>query len=151
MKLKILLAIIAFFFIILPAAYFGTSEPAFCGSCHYIEGYVSSWSNSPHQEVKCLFCHESRGPFGKVHSKTRGLNYVAQHFTGNYTSAIKGWVDERNCIACHSEGMKPFRDAPLLTEVPNHLDYVQQLATNNTLCIDCHRETGHALNLKIDY
>ncbi|MBS4026253.1 MAG: NapC/NirT family cytochrome c [Clostridia bacterium] len=146
-RLTIWLLLPAFFIIFLPISYYVTSKPSFCRSCHYIESYVNSWTASAHQEVKCLFCHESRGTFGKVHSKTRGLNHVTQHVSGNYTKAIKGWVDERNCIACHLNEMRGYPGAPNLKELANHQTYLEQIFTDNTLCIDCHSEAGHQRNL----
>ncbi|MDW7674880.1 MAG: NapC/NirT family cytochrome c [Bacillota bacterium] len=143
-------AILLLIVILLPMSYFGTSEPVFCRSCHYIDPYVDSWASSSHQEVKCLFCHEARGPFGKVNSKSRGLNYVAMHITGNYTTAIKGWADERNCIACHLNDVTKYPDAPNLKEIPGHLDYIAPPTQEGALCISCHAETGHALGLGLD-
>lgn len=132
----ILLSYIAFM-----VPYFITSEPSFCGLCHEVKPYVTSWNDSAHKEVKCLFCHEYRGFVGKLHSKSRGLNYVYQHLTGQYTIITRAQIFEQNCIACHLGDYSSYPKATRLDR--KHFDFIK----NNKPCLDCHRETGHKINI----
>jgi cytochrome c nitrite reductase small subunit len=129
-----------FTYILFMALYFPTSEPSFCGTCHLVKPYVTSWRESPHKTVKCLFCHEPRGFFGKFHSKSRGLNYVYQQATNQYTALDRAVIFELNCIACHLGDNKQHPNAIKLTNKSvNHY----QIIMKKTSCLKCHAETGH--------
>lgn len=122
-------------------AYFGTSKPSFCASCHEIKPYVISWRKSPHEDVKCLYCHEFRGFVGKLHSKSRGLNYVYQLWTGQYTITTKAQIFEQNCIACHLGDYWNYPKAKRLDM--KHYEYLK----DDKSCIQCHRDSGHKVNI----
>ncbi len=126
--------------------YFYTSEPSFCLKCHEIKDYVTAWQNSPHKEVKCFFCHEPRGFLGKIHSKSRGLNYVYQQWTNNYTIPTSAIIPESNCIACHLGDNKYYPNAVRLSnEITNHFELIKQ----DESCLKCHRDAGHATDINI--
>lgn len=124
--------------------YFITSEPKFCTLCHDTAPYVTSWKKSPHHKVKCLYCHEPRGFLGKIHSKSRGLNFVYQQWTGQYTIFAAGLVFEQNCIACHLGDYGNFPEAPKLDI--NHYNYLKQ----DLSCVKCHRDGAHDVNIFTD-
>lgn len=122
-------------------AYFATSEPSFCASCHQIKPYVTSWNQSPHKDVKCLYCHEYRGFVGKIESKLRGSNYYYQHITGQYTITAQGTVFEQNCIACH---LGDYWNYPKTKRLDmKHYEFIK----GDKSCLQCHREAGHKLNI----
>lgn len=121
--------------------YFPTSEPSFCASCHQVIPYVTSWRQSPHKDVKCLYCHEFRGFVGKLHSKTRGLNFVYQQWTGQYTIFSKGQVFEQNCIGCHLGDYYNYRKTKRLDS--KHYNFIK----NDRSCLECHRNSGHEVNI----
>ncbi len=122
-------------------AYFVTSEPSFCTLCHEVKLYVISWRNSPHKNVKCMYCHEFRGFVGKLDSKIRGTNFVYQYFTGQYTVFYKGKVFDQNCAGCHLGDYYNYKTTPRLNM--NHYKLLKEKRS----CIDCHRETGHKTRL----
>lgn len=128
---------LAMLYLAFMGAYFITSEPSFCSLCHEVKPYVNSWRNSPHKNVKCLYCHEFRGFVGKIDSKTRGSNFVYQQITGQYTVFIKGKVFDQNCVGCHLGDYYNYKTAPRL----NMKHY--KLIKEKRSCIGCHRETGH--------
>jgi len=121
--------------------YYATSLPKqFCVTCHYLRPYVESWQESAHAGVNCMHCHEMRGFVGKLHSKARGLNYVYQHITGQYTVPVQGIVFEQNCIGCHLSDYRRFQGAPILNnENADHYNIIR----GNRSCLECHRGTGH--------
>lgn len=124
--------------------YYATSEPAFCNLCHQMKPYVASWRNSPHKQVKCMFCHEFRGVYGKLESKARGLNDVYLQLTGQYSIVFEAEVFERNCASCH---LGDYWNYPNTTRMDKrHQDFIR----DNRSCIKCHKNPGHKLGLFVD-
>ena len=148
---KGLLAFFVFFLIsyaVFQIVYFATSSPSFCAKCHEVKPYVTSWKESPHKNVTCLDCHQPRGELGKFHSKARGLNYLQQHMSGNYTVLTKAIIFEGNCIACHFGDMKKHTNAtPLANSLKiNHYESIK----NGESCAKCHRNTGHETDILVN-
>jgi cytochrome c nitrite reductase small subunit len=125
--------------------YYATSGPPFCGSCHEVNKYFTSWQTSVHKEVNCLECHQPRGELGKFHAKARGLNYVLQHFSGDYTIPTRAIISDQNCIECHLGDNKSFPSTMKLknTSKVNHYETIKKSQS----CLDCHRDTGHAVDI----
>ncbi|MEL7563496.1 MAG: NapC/NirT family cytochrome c [Dehalobacterium sp.] len=122
--------------------YFPTSEPSFCSRCHLVKPYVQSWEKKSHHDVKCLFCHENRGYFGKIDSKARGLNYVYLTFTNQEVPIIaEAKIFEQNCIKCHLDGNKKYPQAPKIDQ-----KQINDLKQDKS-CLECHRDTGHDVNI----
>jgi nitrate/TMAO reductase-like tetraheme cytochrome c subunit len=38
-----------------------TSQSQFCGSCHIMDPYYSTWKHSTHKDVACVECHVAPG------------------------------------------------------------------------------------------
>lgn len=125
--------------------YYTTTGPLFCGSCHEVKKYVTSWQTSAHKNISCLECHQPAGELGKFHAKVRGLNYVFQHFSGDYTIPTRASIFEQNCIECHLGDNKAYPNTIKLTNTPNVNHY--EIIKNSRSCLECHRETGHAADL----
>ncbi|MDP4126154.1 MAG: NapC/NirT family cytochrome c [Bacillota bacterium] len=128
--------------------YVATSRPSFCARCHEVQPYVPSWQASPHKNVTCLDCHQPRGELGKLHAKARGLNYVFQHLSGNYTVPTQAIIFEGNCIACHLGDMKSHPEAVKLANSPK-IDHYESIKNSET-CIKCHRNTGHDTDILLN-
>lgn len=122
-------------------AYYATSFPSFCDSCHQIKPYYLSWNKSPHNDVGCLYCHEFRGFLGKLHSKSRGLNYVYQQWTGQYTIITQAQIFEQNCIACHLGDYWNYPETKRLDR--RHYEFIK----SDKSCLHCHRNAGHKVNI----
>ena len=132
-------------YILFQIGYYATSPPRFCGSCHELENYVSSWRASAHKDINCLECHQPSGELGKLHAKARGLNYVFQHFSGDYTVPTGAQVFENNCIQCHLGDDERYLETVRMknTALISHYDIIKQSRS----CLECHRETGHEVDL----
>ncbi|KUO50248.1 MAG: hypothetical protein APF76_11085 [Desulfitibacter sp. BRH_c19] len=128
--------------------YYYTSTPEFCSGCHYIKPYVTSWNNSPHQDVNCLQCHEPTGSLGKLHSKSRGLNYYVSDITENYVMPIisASYINNKGCFGCHTGQYPNFPNAVTIKNNQDHLEYLKEDRT----CSSCHNDTGHETNIGID-
>lgn len=132
-------------YLLFQVGYYATSGPSFCASCHEVEQYVTSWEDSSHSNINCLQCHQPNGELGKIHAKARGLNYVIQHFSGDYTIPTQAQIFEQNCIQCH---LGDDENQPNATKLAN-TDKVNHYATikNSQSCLECHREAGHAVDI----
>lgn len=143
----VIILFIAFAGFAFTLTYAATSTPSFCKSCHEIKPIVLSWEQSPHDEVHCFACHESRRPAGFIESKARGLSYLFTQYSQENPVPSKPIVYENKCISCHVGNNNDFPDAPLLKRQPvNHLDIVR----NDRPCKDCHAKTGHEQNFGLE-
>ncbi|MDW7650690.1 MAG: NapC/NirT family cytochrome c [Bacillota bacterium] len=135
------------FYMLFMTTYYVTSHPTrFCNRCHFLEPYVESWEASPHNDVNCLHCHEMRGFVGKIEAKSRGLNYLYQTITRQYSLPIQAKIFEQNCFSCHVGDYRNFPQAtPLGNSSVNHYDLVRE----DRSCLECHRDAGHGLNLLV--
>lgn len=122
-----------------------TSTPRpYCASCHFIEPYVQSWEESPHQSVNCKHCHEFRGFMGKIDSAVRGINDVYITITNQYTVPGGAIVFEQNCIGCHLGDYRQFPEATRLSnETANHYAFIKE----GRSCLECHMDVGHETNI----
>lgn len=148
---KVILAFFGFFLVsyaVFQIAYLATSSPSFCARCHEVKPYVTSWLKSPHKDVTCLDCHQPRGELGKFHSKARGLNYLLQQISGNYTVPTQAIIFEGNCIACHLGDMKKHTDATPLAN-SSKINHSEAIKANES-CLQCHRNTGHETDILVN-
>jgi nitrate/TMAO reductase-like tetraheme cytochrome c subunit len=144
-----------------------TSQPRFCGSCHYMAPYYESWKTSNHKDVLCVECHIPPGIQSELRKKYEALAMVARYFTGTYST--KPWVevDDQACLrsGCHikrvSLGKELYRGVlfdhqPHLTEMRRekrlrctscHSQIVQgsHIAVTGSTCFLCHFK-NNALN-----
>ena len=129
--------------------YHYTSTPEFCAKCHYVKPYVVSWKKTPHKDVNCLQCHEPSGPLGKLHSKSRGLNYYLMDKIGNFSNVFikAAYINETNCFICHIDQNKYHPDMVKLDRVDfDHLKSTK----NDESCLNCHRDVGHSTDIGIE-
>lgn len=139
------LTVIIVLYILFQIGYAATSGPYFCAKCHEVEKYVTSWQTSAHKDINCLECHQPRGELGKIHAKARGLNYVFQHYSGDYTIPTQAIVYDQNCLICHLKDRKRYPETVRLknTSKVNHLETIKQSQS----CLDCHRAIGHDVDI----
>lgn len=140
-RVLLILALISVFsYLAFMGAYYATSSSSFCGTCHELKPYYLSWKDSPHNDVNCMYCHEFRGFLGKLNSKARGLNYLYQHITGQYTITTQGVVFEQNCTACH---LGDYWNYPQTRRLDmKHYEFLKA----DKSCMQCHRDAGHKVN-----
>ena len=119
------------------------TTPSACQKCHEVEPYYISWEKSPHINVDCRDCHQTRGPFSRLDTTFRGIRDVGIHTTGNYF-AMKSVYYDTNCINCHMGDYKPEKNAPLMPE--NHAKFIK----DGVGCNNCHRDTGHKNGLGVE-
>lgn len=111
------------------------STPGFCGSCHEMKPYLTSWQQSSHKDVNCLNCHSEPGLTGFVKEKIVGMRETIKHFTG-FETPIQGHAFESRCYECH-ENIREVEKGKVV-KVPHglHLD-------NGMKCSSCHEGFVH--------
>ncbi len=135
----IIISIIAFVVIVLLVigyAYAGT--PSFCGTCHIMKEYVTSWKDSSHaaKNIDCLDCHAKPGSLGVLSAYFAGLKRAALYFTGSYQKP-KTVVSNNICFNCHLT-TQDIKKRSVLVE-----HYEVHLSKEDINCADCHAQLVH--------
>ena len=104
-KSKLILLAVVLFLVILPFGMeYATSRPSFCGSCHIMGGYHTSWEQSKHRNVDCVDCHYAPG---EQHTLAAKFNGLAQLFSYLATPGAgvrkRAHIDDASCMTskCH--------------------------------------------------
>ena len=112
-RLFIFFAVATFLFVIIVSfasiqGYEFSESTVFCGKlCHVVmEPEYTTWSNSPHAEVKCVECHVGSGAKWYVKAKLSGLRQVYAVLTKSYAAPIKTPIENlrparETCEHCH--------------------------------------------------
>jgi nitrate/TMAO reductase-like tetraheme cytochrome c subunit len=120
-----------------------TSQPQFCGSCHLMQPYLTSWKTSSHAGISCMKCHARAGVQGYLETKFTAVSMLVNYATGLYKRS-KPWaeIEDRNCLqqGCHEtrllEGKIKFGDV-----VFDHAPHLTETRRGRTLrCTSCHSQ-----------
>ncbi len=113
-----------------------TAQSDFCGSCHEMEPYYSSWQASTHSGVDCVECHIPPGLVNYAETKMFGLREVYVHFTKQVKAPVTVTRDiaDSTCTrgVCHDPGV-----VTLATSSFSHE------AHGEAQCTDCHARMVH--------
>ena len=134
-------------YVLFQIGYVATSGPSFCATCHEVKNYVTSWQTAVHKNVNCLRCHQPSGELGKFHAKARGLNYVFQHFSGDYSIPTRAVMSDHNCIECHLGDNQSYPNTIRLSNTSKVSHY--ETIKSSQSCLDCHRDTGHTVDIDL--
>ncbi|VVB86849.1 Class III cytochrome C family protein [uncultured archaeon] len=123
-----------------------TENPDFCGkNCHIMRPYYDSWSESAHNNVRCIECHYEPGLIGHLKGKINGLTQFFSYETTNsekYTGQLSAKVTDENCLACHEKR---------IFSSDNNFNGVNFTHSNHPIelsCITCHSDVKHAPTIK---
>jgi len=119
-----------------------SSQPRFCGSCHYMAPYYQSWLGSTHKEVACVECHIPPGITSEFRKKYEALAMVARYFTGTYSTNPWAEVDDQSCLrsGCHTKRVllgKELYQGVLFDHQP-HLTEMRR--EKRLRCTSCHSQ-----------
>jgi nitrate/TMAO reductase-like tetraheme cytochrome c subunit len=118
------------------------SRNSFCGSCHIMKPYYSTWTKSTHANIDCVTCHSGPGLVGQVRGKVALFRYVVVN-----TVFWKGKIETGDgipnayCVDCHSEHRSVSAGPDIKLPAGHH-----KMQNNPYLCIDCHKELVHVKN-----
>lgn len=124
-----------------------TSSPRTCGACHEMSARVSSWSESAHNSVPCVRCHQEPTAWYELWPRVRDraeLLYkdVRVHFEGGFADPVDGPtgystpVSDDVCLDCHDPNRKATSGYRIT------IDHVEH-AKRNGSCVSCHVRTAH--------
>lgn len=115
--------------------YHASGNPAFCASCHSMEGVHSHWKLSRHKQFACIECHlPDTYIIGKVAYKTKaGLNDLFHETLRDYPEVIPLSAEAKtivmgNCLRCHYSTIE---NTPMGMQGGD--------------CLNCHRFLVHGL------
>jgi len=112
-----------------------TSRSSFCDTCHEMEPYHDSWTDSSHSSAECRDCHIPPGFIPYVEAKLFSLREVWVHMTGRVDAplAVTPEIPNESCYRCHETP-----DDMTLGAVPfSHAEHEDEF------CIDCHVRFVH--------
>ncbi len=116
-----------------------TAKPAFCGSCHNISGYVTSWRAGGHKKVRCLKCHRDPGIFGGVSYRLRMLRYYSlskSYLRRHRPSLTTGGFSA--CGQCHKRVLKETVTSKRGIRISH-----REIADEGIGCDRCHINIAH--------
>jgi nitrate/TMAO reductase-like tetraheme cytochrome c subunit len=119
----------------------------FCLSCHAMQPYGESLQLDDASHVPaahfqnsrvprdhaCYSCHTTYTMYGDLDSKMKGLRHLWVNYIGTIPEKIELYepFQNRECLHCH-DGARTFEANEF------HADFRQELATNETSCLECH-------------
>lgn len=144
-----------------------TGQPGFCNSCHIMNPYYDSWTQSGHADVPCLECHLRPGFTGLIKGKINGLAQAVDCAVGRVGTKPSATIVDASCLRseCHSTAAlaaKPVDCNGVRFTHEKHLDKVvdgvritcgtchshfegsDHFRVNNDTCFTCHFLGGNA-------
>lgn len=117
-----------------------SSQPKFCGSCHIMEPYYDSWTESSHRNIACVDCHIPPGVTAALRKKYEAAAMVARYFTGTYGTNPWAEIDDAACLSCHQRRLLVGRE--LFGDVLfDHAAHLAGMRRGKTLrCTSCHSQ-----------
>ena len=119
----------------------------FCLSCHVMEPYGTSLlvdsgdhlaavhfqNNWVPQETGCFTCHTQYTMYGDFAAKINGMKHVLVYYTGKTPEKLELYepYQNRECLSCHGAA-RSFLEDEL------HVDFMEELRTGETSCLECH-------------
>lgn len=128
-----------------------TSQPWFCGSCHYMKPYYQSWKNSSHGEVPCTECHISPGIGSELEKKLEAAGMVAPYFTGGRLTRPWAEVEDASCLraGCHEKRLLMGREV-FSGVLFDHRPHLTELRRGKRLrCTSCHSQIVQGAHIEV--
>lgn len=119
-----------------------SSQPSFCGSCHVMKPYYTSWETSSHNDVACVECHIPPGIGSEIRKKYEALSMVASYFTGTYGTNPWAEVPDESCLrpGCHEQRLLIGREL-VRNVLFDHRPHLTELRREKRLrCTSCHSQ-----------
>jgi cytochrome c-type protein NapC len=119
----------------------------FCLSCHVMQPYGESlrlddlshlpaahFQNSRvPRDHACFSCHTTYTMYGDLQAKMKGVRHLWVNYFGTIPEKVELYepFQNRECLHCH-DGARTFEENEF------HAELRQELATNETSCLECH-------------
>ncbi len=127
---------------------YATSRPAFCGSCHIMKKYFTTWESSKHRSVACVDCHYAPGEQHSLKAKFKGLSQLFSYLSAGGEGVRKrAYIDDASCITsrCHPPGGE---HASKKIALDGGVSYVHNTHFDKTIegqklhCATCHQHSS---------
>ncbi|MBI4518511.1 MAG: cytochrome c3 family protein [Deltaproteobacteria bacterium] len=128
-----------------------SSQPRFCGSCHFMAPYYESWKTSRHKEVACVECHIPPGITSEFRKKYEALAMVARYFTGTYSTNPWAEVDDQSCLrsGCHVKRVLLGREL-YQGVLFDHQPHLTEMRREKQLrCTSCHSQIVQGSHISV--
>ncbi|MHC4564585.1 MAG: ammonia-forming cytochrome c nitrite reductase subunit c552 [Planctomycetota bacterium] len=130
-----------------------TGHPKFCGSCHNMEDYYTSWQHSSHKDVGCVECHAQPGIAGTAAAKAQGMVQLVQYVAGSYGKKPHGEISSASCQqhGCHEEVGKDDTLVMLYDRIKfRHDRHLNEHPSGKSLnCDSCHGQTVQGQHISV--
>ena len=122
----------------------------FCLSCHEMQPYFDGFLAEPSareslsavhfqnrtipRDEACYTCHTTYAMFGDIKAKMAGVQHLWVHYFGRIPDELELYqpYSNRECFHCHAEARSN-------ESVSLHQGISEQLASDETSCMQCHR------------
>ncbi len=128
-----------------------SSQPWFCNSCHIMQPYYESWTESSHRDIACIRCHIAPGIKAEAMTKVQAANMVVKYFTGAYGTRPWAEVEDASCLrgGCHSnrliEGGVDFKGVHF-----DHAEHLGEVRQGMQLhCTSCHSQIVQGTHIAV--
>ena len=128
-----------------------TSQPWFCGSCHYMKPYYESWKSSSHADVPCTECHISPGIGPELKRKLEAAGMVAPYFTGGRLTRPWAEISDASCLraGCHEKRLLLGREV-YSGVLFDHRPHLTELRREKRLrCTSCHSQIVQGAHIDV--
>ncbi len=128
-----------------------SSQPWFCNSCHIMQPYYQSWTESTHRDIACIKCHIAPGVKAEAMTKIQAANMVVKYFTGAYGTRPWAEIEDAACLrsGCHStrliEGGVDFKGVHF-----DHAEHLGEVRRGMQLhCTSCHSQIVQGTHIAV--
>jgi nitrate/TMAO reductase-like tetraheme cytochrome c subunit len=116
-----------------------TNSPSFCSSCHEMAPEYITYTQSAHNQISCVQCHDKPGFSNIIDNKTNLINAIKSHYSGIPKQILQTnvqIVSSDNCLKCHSKNRLVTATGDLKVNHPGHIK-------QGIPCITCHEGIAH--------
>jgi len=151
--IQVFLIFCAILFAIIITGFLKFSETStFCGACHQMDGYITSWKASSHREVACTKCHYEPGFLNHMKGKwVDGQVSLAYFISGKKPSRPHAEISDASCLqeGCHRktdlQGSMIYKNVAF-----SHGKHLGELRRGMTLrCTSCHAQLVQGQHLTV--
>jgi hypothetical protein len=137
---------------VVAAAYKISEQPFFCGVCHNMKVYVSSWKASKHRSVACIECHYKPGFINHLKGKWKDGQISLVYFvTGKTITKPHAEIDDASCLqrGCHKRE-RLYKEIVFKNVVFSHAQHLGQMKRQKQLrCTTCHSQIVQGAHITV--
>ncbi|MBI3092437.1 MAG: NapC/NirT family cytochrome c [Candidatus Tectomicrobia bacterium] len=129
-----------------------SNTPQFCGSCHIMTPFYTSWQESTHSEVGCLECHLPPEAQAKLWGKFQSLSRVVNYVLRTYGTKPAAEVTDASCLrsGCHEQRLLAGKVTFKKGIIFDHQPHLGDLRRGKKLqCATCHSQIVQGQHISV--